>query len=162
MQVSCTLHFKGSKRYRLIFEKNNNDSDNKQKSLINMQGWTRNLRTTTTWKFFFLFLNLSAVPKKSTPGKFAYFRPFQRNSVNANTFEKTRIHFKGDVFAAVAVAVAVAVVVKVPYCLWRNFSAGGIVLCEVILRCDQRCNISKRENERTHFLFLSVTINHGA
>ena len=36
------------KRYRLIFEKNNNDSDNKQQSLINMQRWTRNLRTTTT------------------------------------------------------------------------------------------------------------------
>ena len=34
--------------------------------------------------------------------------------MNATTFEKTRIHFKGDVFAAVAVAVAVAVVVKVP------------------------------------------------
>ena len=27
--------------------------------------------------------------------------------MNATTFEKTRIHFKGDVFAAVAVAVAV-------------------------------------------------------
>ena len=71
--------------------------------------------------------------------------------MNATTFEKTRIHFKGDVFAAVAVAVAV--VVKVPFCLWRNFSAGGIVLCEVILRCDQRCNISN---------FLSVSINYGA
>ena len=80
--------------------------------------------------------------------------------MNETKFEKTRIHFKGDVFAAVAVAVAV--VVKVPYCLWRNFSAGGIVLCEVILRCDQRCNISKRENERTHSLFLSVSINYGA
>ena len=30
--------------------------------------------------------------------------------MNTTTFEKTRIHFKGDVFAAVAVAVAVAVV----------------------------------------------------
>ena len=38
--------------------------------------------------------------------------------------EKTRIHFKSDVFVAVAVAVGA----KVPYCLWRNFSAGGIVL----------------------------------
>ena len=63
-----------------------------------------------------IFLSLSKLecgPQvNSTPGKFAYFRPFQRNSMNATTFEKTRIHFKGDVFAAVAVAVAV--VVKVP------------------------------------------------
>ena len=41
----------------------------------------------------FLFLNLSAVPKKSTPGKFAYFRYFQQIGINATTFEKTLIHF---------------------------------------------------------------------
>ena len=37
MQVSCTLHLKGSKRYRLIFEKK------KPQSLINIHGWTLNL-----------------------------------------------------------------------------------------------------------------------
>jgi len=36
---------------------------------------------------FSLFLNLSAVPKKSTP---------------ATNFEKARVYFKSDVFAAVA------------------------------------------------------------
>ena len=41
-------------------------------------------------------------------------------------------------------------VLTVPSC-----SAGGIVMCEVILRSDQRCNIFKRENERTRSLFLS-------
>ena len=81
--------------------------------------------------------------------------------MNATTFEKRRIHFKSDVF--VAVAVAVAVVAKLPIVFRETFqSAGGIVLCEVILRSDQRCNISKKENERTHSLFLSVTINYGA
>ena len=79
--------------------------------------------------------------------------------MNATTFEKRRIHFKSDVF----VAVAVAVVAKLPIVFRETFqSAGGIVLCEVILRSDQRCNISKKENERTHSLFLSVTINYGA
>ena len=37
MQVSCTLQLKGSKSYRLIFEKK------KQQSLINIHGWTLNL-----------------------------------------------------------------------------------------------------------------------
>ena len=57
---------------------------------------------------FFLFLNLSAVPKKSTPGKFVHIRHFQPIGINATKFEKTRIHFKNDVFAAVAVADAKA------------------------------------------------------
>ena len=54
--------------------------------------------TTTTWKcvifrflevvnkrrrFSFLFLNLSTVPKKSTPGKFTYIWHFQRLGINA-------------------------------------------------------------------------------
>ena len=43
-------------------------------------------------RIFFSFLNLSAVPKKSTPGKIAYIRYFQRNGINAT-----------NVFAAVAV-----------------------------------------------------------
>ena len=52
---------------------------------------------------FLLFLNLSSVPKKSTPGKFAYIRYFQRTKINATKFEKTPIHFKSDIFGAVAV-----------------------------------------------------------
>ena len=47
---------------------------------------------------FFLFLNFNAVPKKSTPGKFAYIWHFQQIGINATKFEKTRIHFKIDVF----------------------------------------------------------------
>ena len=47
--------------------------------------------------------SLECGPKKSTPGKFAYIRHFQRIGINATKFEKTLIHFKSDVFAAVAV-----------------------------------------------------------
>ena len=50
-------------------------------------------RITSDDKLFFLFLNLSAVPKKSTPGKLAYMSYFQgielkRDKVgkNANSF----------------------------------------------------------------------------
>ena len=59
---------------------------------------------------FFLSLNLNAVPKKSTLEKFAFFRHFHRIRINAKKFEKTPIHFKSDVFAAVAVVDA-----KTPY-----------------------------------------------
>ena len=52
---------------------------------------------------FFLFLNSSAFPKKSI----IYF---QRIGINVTKFEKTLIHFKNDVFAAVAVVDA-----KTPY-----------------------------------------------
>ena len=54
-------------------------------------------------EFFFLSLNSSAVPKKSTPGKFTYIRHFQGIGINATVFEKTRIHHKSDVVAAVFV-----------------------------------------------------------
>ena len=47
-------------------------------------------------KFFFLSLNFSAVPKKSTPGKFAHFWHFKRIGINAeNKFEKREFIFKG-------------------------------------------------------------------
>ena len=59
---------------------------------------------------FFLSLNLNAVPKKSTLEKFAFFRHFHRIRIKAKKFEKTPIHFKSDVFAAVAVVDA-----KTPY-----------------------------------------------
>ena len=56
----------------------------------------------------FFSLNLSAVLKKSTPGKFAYTCHFQQIGINATKIEKTGIHFKTDVFAAVAVVDAKA------------------------------------------------------
>ena len=60
--------------------------------------------------FFSLSLDLGAVLKKSTPGKFAYTCHFQQIGINATKIEKTGIHFKTDVFAAVAVVDA-----KAPY-----------------------------------------------
>ena len=56
----------------------------------------------------FLSLNLSAVLKKSTPEKFTYIWHFQQIGINATKIEKTGIHFKTDVFAAVAVVDAKA------------------------------------------------------
>jgi len=65
---------------------------------------------------FFLFLNLKAVPKKWTPGKFAYIRHFQRLGINVANSEKTIIHsVKSDVFAAVVEA-------KTPY-TWKEPSS---------------------------------------
>ena len=58
-------------------------------------------RKTSNHKLFFLFLNLSAVPKKSTPGKLAYISYFQRIEIHATNLEKRPIHFNSDVFAAV-------------------------------------------------------------
>ena len=60
-------------------------------------------KTSVDDDFFFLSLNLSAVPKKSTPGKFAFITHFQGIGINATVFEKTRIHYKSEVFAAVFV-----------------------------------------------------------
>ena len=170
-------------------------------------------------------------PKNQLQGNLVTFDLFSEIVINATKFEKTRIHFKSDVFAAVAVVdvanlskdvferrtstgseafsllicldankfvllsffsliktiyprvsteplpndaksplpvdvrLSKTLLLKLPL---RNVltvpscSAGGIIMCEVILRSDQRCNISKRENERTHSLFLSVTTNYGA
>ena len=56
--------------------------------------------------------NLSAVLKKTTPEKFVYTCHFQQIGINATKIEKTGIHFKTDIFAAVAAADAEA-----PYCL---------------------------------------------
>ena len=53
-------------------------------------------------EFYFLFLNLTAVPKKSIPGKFAYIWRFQQIVRNAEKVFKSQIHFKSDVFAALA------------------------------------------------------------
>ena len=54
-------------------------------------------------KFSFSFLTWVRSPKKSNSEKFACIRHFQRIAVNATKFEKTQIHFKSDVSAAVAV-----------------------------------------------------------
>ena len=54
-------------------------------------------------RILFPSLRLSALLKKSTPGKFAYTRHFQQIGINTTKIEKTGIHFKTDVFAAVAV-----------------------------------------------------------
>ena len=48
------------------------------------------------------------VLKKSTPGKFAYTCHIQQIGINATEVEKTGIHFKTYVFAAVAVVDAKA------------------------------------------------------
>ena len=61
--------------------------------------------------------NLSAVLMKSTPGKFAYTCHFLQIEINATKIEKRGIHFKTDIFAAVADA-------KAPYCCCRA-SAGN-------------------------------------
>ena len=67
----------------------------------------------------FSLLNLSAVLKKSTPGKFAYTCHFQQIGINATNIENKGIHFKPDVFAAVAVVDA-----KAPYCFCACESFG--------------------------------------
>ena len=61
-------------------------------------------------KLFFLSLNLSAVSKKSTPGKFSYIWHFPRIGINATLFkyEKARKHVISDVFAAFAIVDAKA------------------------------------------------------
>ena len=40
-------------------------------------------------KILFLFLKLSTVPKKSTPGKFAYIRHLQQTGIDATKSEKS-------------------------------------------------------------------------
>ena len=64
----------------------------------------------------FLSLNLSALLKKSTPEKFTYIWHFQQIGINATKIEKTGIHFKTDVFTAVAVVDA-----KAPYFRWDGW-----------------------------------------
>ena len=59
-------------------------------------------------RILFPSLRLSALLKKSTPGKFAYICHFQQIGINATVFGKTGIHFKSVVFTAVAVVDAKA------------------------------------------------------
>ena len=69
-------------------------------------------------EIFFLFLNLSAVPKKSTPGKFAYIRHFQRIGINATKFEET-LDFLKVTFSLLS-PWSVLKLPKTPYCVPSN------------------------------------------
>ena len=60
-------------------------------------------RKQATKKKLFFFQNLNVVPKKSTPGKFAYIWHFQRIGISATKLEKNSNSFQSDVYAAVAV-----------------------------------------------------------
>ena len=73
-----------------------------------------------TTNFFFLFLNLSAVPKKSTPGKLAHISHFQWIGINATKFEKTRVILK--------VAFSQPSPSSIPYCGGRFISCVLVVL----------------------------------
>ena len=65
-------------------------------------------RKQATTNLFFLSLNLSAVLKKTTPGKFAYTCHFQQIGINVTKIEKTGIHFKTAIFAAITIVDAKA------------------------------------------------------
>ena len=61
-----------------------------------------------------------AVPKKSTPRKFAYSWHFQRIVVNATKVQKSRIHFKSDVSPSVVDAKAPYFLSIVAYNNWLH------------------------------------------
>ena len=75
-------------------------------------------RKQATSNFSFSFLNLGAVPKKSTLTKFAQIWHFQRIGINATVFEKTRVPFQSDIFASVAFAGIVL------HKTWRSMGKG--------------------------------------
>ena len=83
----------------------------------------------------FSLLNLSAVLKKSTPGKFAYTCHFQQIGINATKIEKTGIHFKTDVFAAVAVVDA-----KAPFCSRCTTTRRNFLICSFYGGSEQKGN----------------------
>ena len=66
-------------RCRLLGSFSNNDGDRNEnvKKDVKMPNFLKKTQTRDD-EIFFLFLNLSAVLKKSTPGKFASIRNFQR------------------------------------------------------------------------------------
>ena len=108
LQVLCKVFSLGS------FSNFNGDGDGKEdvKKAIGLSRKTTTLHVHHAFlfisllslhDFLFLSLNLSAVLKKSTPVKLAYTCHFQQIGINATKMEKTGIHFKSDVFAAVAI-----------------------------------------------------------
>ena len=52
---------------------------------------------------FLCFSNLKYCPQETNSGTFAHIWHFQQFGINAKNFEKTRIHFNSDGFAAVAI-----------------------------------------------------------
>ena len=78
--------------------------------------------------------NLSAILRTSNLGKFAYIWHFQQIGINAIKFkfEKTRIHFKSDVLAAVAVVDAKALN-SVSACAFTLASSTGIFSTSIYL-----------------------------
>ena len=76
-----------------------------------------------TTNFFLPFLNLSAVPKKSTPGKLAHISHFQWIGINATKFEKTRVILK-EAFSQPSPSS----MLKLPYCGGRFISCVLVVL----------------------------------
>ena len=103
-----------SAKKRNGFVKQNNNFARASRFFVHFFAVTARLRRENAWfhslwrtqtsddQFFFLFLNLSAVDKKSNLEKFTHIWHFQRIGINATTFEKARIPFQSDVFAAVA------------------------------------------------------------
>ena len=100
------------------------------------------------------FLSLSKLecgPNKSALGKLAYFRHF-RIGLNTTKFEKTLIHFKSDVFAAVAVVDA-----KTPYFL--SFLVRGRVSCSPAWQlCTTRMTSCKGRIYGVQFLYLQYHV----
>ena len=97
------------------------------------------------------------ITKKSTPGKFAYIRHFQQIGINAEKFEKTLIHFKSDVFAAVAVVDA-----KTPY----FFLGEGWAVHRLGQNTSDQITFNRRSNDCVllsafHSFLVEIEMNAG-
>ena len=76
--------------------------------------------------FLCLFKLELGLPKKPTQRKYAYIWLFRWKGIKATKFEKTRSHFKSDVFAAVAVVDAKACVQTSPLPQENRFFSEGV------------------------------------
>ena len=76
--------------------------------------------------FLCLFKLELGLPKKSTQRKYAYIWLFRWKRIKATKFEKTRTHFKSDVFPAVAVVDAKACVQTSPLPQENRFFSEGV------------------------------------
>ena len=56
-------------------------------------------------EFSFLFLNSNKILKNSTQAKVAYIWHIERVQIDVIKFERTQIHFSGDIFTAVVIVV---------------------------------------------------------
>ena len=93
---------------------------------------------------------MSAVLKKSSPGKFAYTCHFQQIGINATKIEKTGIHFKTHVFDAVAVVDA-----KAPYYYLDRLLTRTVLMNN---RVRVKKKIEKTERQLRIKLWLMVTL----